>query len=298
MVVTGLVTLALAVLLPGTPRSMATDVATLQGRLADSHLRVERLQDARVETRSQLASLRAQESTTRAGVRKRMVTIYKTGGVRPLNQLASGRSMDDVANTADALHVVVDHDNSELERAEALVTRIHKVENSLDQVSRDLASAKRDVKSGEKAVAKAKAAAAAARRRMAEMARVKDSTLIPRAVAPETIASITAGDRDGKVATSNKPVSFSQTGVASVYHSSFTGQMTANGDRYDPGSMTAAHPSLPLGSWVLVNGPGGSALVRINDRGPFVGGRIIDLSTAAAGAVGINGLGTVTITMQ
>lgn len=298
MVVTGLVSLALAVLLPGTPSSMATDAATLQGRLADSHLRVERLQDALVETREQLATLREQEGTTRAGVRKRMVTMYKTGGVHPLNQLASGRSMDDVANTADALHVVVDHDNSELQRAEALVTRIDKVENSLDQTTRDLADARRDVKRDEKAVAKAKAAAAAARRRMAAMARVNDSPLIPRAVAPETIASITAGDHTGEAANSNTPVSFSQTGVASRYHSSFTGQMTANGDRYDPGAMTAAHPSLPLGSWVLVNGPRGSALVRINDRGPFVGGRIIDLSSAAAAAVGINGLGTVTITMQ
>jgi rare lipoprotein A len=62
--------------------------------------------------------------------------------------------------------------------------------------------------------------------------------------------------------------------------------------------MTAAHRTLPLGTWVHVKGPGGSAMVRINDRGPYIGGRIIDLSAAAAQAVGVQGLGTVTITVQ
>lgn len=296
-VVTGLVSLALAVLLPGTPTSLATDVATLQAQLADGHVRVEQLHDELAQHRSQLAELRREELATRAGVRARMVTIYKTGGVHPLSQLASGRSMDDVASAADTLGVVVDHDHAELQRAERLVTRIHRLENTIDQTRRQLTQAKRDVARSEREIAAARAREAAAKRRLAEMARVDDSPLIPRAVAPETITSIAAGSSDA-AATATPAASFSQTGIASVYHDSFAGQQTANGDRYDPGAMTAAHPSLPLGSWVLVTGPAGSALVRINDRGPFVGGRIIDLSRAAGNAVGVNGLGTVTITVQ
>lgn len=73
-------------------------------------------------------------------------------------------------------------------------------------------------------------------------------------------------------------------GLASFYHSSLAGNLTANGEIYRPGAMTAAHQWLPFGAKVRVTrrDTGRSVTVRINDRGPFVEGRIIDLSTAAA----------------
>lgn len=75
-----------------------------------------------------------------------------------------------------------------------------------------------------------------------------------------------------------------QTGVASWYGPGFHGRRTANGERFDQHALTAAHPSLPFGTRArvtsLVNDR--SVDVRINDRGPFVGGRIIDLSRGAA----------------
>ncbi|SDM21959.1 rare lipoprotein A [Nonomuraea maritima] len=66
------------------------------------------------------------------------------------------------------------------------------------------------------------------------------------------------------------------------------GQMTASGERFNPGAMTAAHRTLPMGSRVRVTNPatGASVTVRINDRGPFVGGRCFDLSEAAFAAIG------------
>ena len=77
----------------------------------------------------------------------------------------------------------------------------------------------------------------------------------------------------------------------------FAGRKTASGERFDPQAMTAAHRSLPFGAMVrVVNaGNGKSVTVRINDRGPFVKGRIIDLSLAAARAIGISGVGSVRI---
>lgn len=75
------------------------------------------------------------------------------------------------------------------------------------------------------------------------------------------------------------------------------GPLTANGERYNPSGMTAAHRTLPFGTRVRVTSPrtGRSVVVRINDRGPFIGGRIIDLSAGAARAIGLNktGIGTV-----
>ncbi|RZT29628.1 septal ring lytic transglycosylase RlpA family protein [Cupriavidus agavae] len=77
---------------------------------------------------------------------------------------------------------------------------------------------------------------------------------------------------------------FEQRGVASWYGKGFHGRKTANGERFDMRAMTAAHPSLPLDSWVLVRNLRNNkvAVVRINDRGPYHGNRILDLSYAAA----------------
>lgn len=77
---------------------------------------------------------------------------------------------------------------------------------------------------------------------------------------------------------------FEQRGTASWYGKGFHGRKTANGERFDMRAMTAAHPSLPLDSWVLVRNLRNNkvAVVRINDRGPYHGNRILDLSYAAA----------------
>lgn len=86
-------------------------------------------------------------------------------------------------------------------------------------------------------------------------------------------------------------------GEASYYGPGLYGGTTANGETLRPGTMTAAHPYYPLGSWVLVTNQrnGRSVSVRINDRGPYVGGRIIDLNQVVASRLGISGVGQVCI---
>jgi rare lipoprotein A len=78
------------------------------------------------------------------------------------------------------------------------------------------------------------------------------------------------------------------------------GPLTANGERYNPGGLTAAHRTLPFGTRVRVTSPntGRSVVVRINDRGPFIGGRIIDLSVGAARAIGLTSSGVGTVQME
>ncbi len=72
-------------------------------------------------------------------------------------------------------------------------------------------------------------------------------------------------------------------GMASYYGREFAGRRTANGERFDPSEYTAAHRTLPFGSRVRVTSASGkSVIVRINDRGRFHGGQVIDLSQAAA----------------
>jgi len=85
-----------------------------------------------------------------------------------------------------------------------------------------------------------------------------------------------------------------ETGVASWYGEPYHGRRAANGEIYDMEKLTAAHRTLAFGTWVRVGNlaNGKSVVVRITDRGPFVGGRIIDLSRAAARAIDMIGPGT------
>lgn len=78
-------------------------------------------------------------------------------------------------------------------------------------------------------------------------------------------------------------------GIASFYGKRFAGRLTANGERFNPAQLTAAHKTLPFGTKVLVTNPsnGKSVTVRINDRGPYAHGRSIDLSRAAAQEIGL-----------
>jgi rare lipoprotein A len=85
-----------------------------------------------------------------------------------------------------------------------------------------------------------------------------------------------------------------QTGLATWYGAALAGHKTASGERFDPRGMTAAHRTLPLGTWVVVRRPdtGQTVRVRINDRGPFGDDRrVIDLSRAAADALGVTAMG-------
>ena len=81
-----------------------------------------------------------------------------------------------------------------------------------------------------------------------------------------------------------------QEGMASVYSKDFDGKRTASGERYDSRALTAAHRTLPLGTQIRVTNldNGKSVRVRVNDRGPHVGGRIVDLSSSAAAALGFS----------
>ena len=85
-------------------------------------------------------------------------------------------------------------------------------------------------------------------------------------------------------------------GIASVY-STESGSGTASGEKLNPGALTAAHRSLPFGTKVRVTNKknGRSVVVTINDRGPFIKGRIIDLTPAAAKVLGFSGLTQVTL---
>lgn len=111
-----------------------------------------------------------------------------------------------------------------------------------------------------------------------------------------------ASQKSRKYASASRKASYSgsygggSSGIASYYSS---GTRTASGARFNPGGMTAAHRTLPFGTRVLVThaATGRSVTVTINDRGPFIKGRIIDLSRGAAQALGITGSGVARVSV-
>ncbi|MBP6241630.1 MAG: septal ring lytic transglycosylase RlpA family protein [Hydromonas sp.] len=93
---------------------------------------------------------------------------------------------------------------------------------------------------------------------------------------------------------------FASSGVASYYGPGFHGRRTANGETFNMHAMTAAHRTLPFGTLIKVTNlsNGKSTIVRVNDRGPYVGNRVIDLSVAAAKEIGSTHSGTARVNLE
>jgi rare lipoprotein A len=115
-------------------------------------------------------------------------------------------------------------------------------------------------------------------------------TVVP--VHPTAVSSTQKKTASGPVAAIKHLLAI---GKASWYGLEFQGHKTSSGERFDMNELTCAHRTLPLGSWLRVTNTRNnkSVVVRVNDRGPMVDGRIIDLSYAAAQAVGMDGLAKV-----
>lgn len=105
---------------------------------------------------------------------------------------------------------------------------------------------------------------------------------------------------DGKWYVPAHEPNYDEVGIASWYGPTFHGKDSASGEPFDENAMTAAHPTLPIPSLVRVTNldNGRTVVVRLNDRGPFVDDRIIDLSRAAAGALDMHGPGTARVRVQ
>ncbi len=97
-----------------------------------------------------------------------------------------------------------------------------------------------------------------------------------------------------------RPVTSRRKGMASWYGPGFHGRLTANGERYNQNGLTAAHKTLPFGTQVRVTNlnNGRSVTVRINDRGPFIRGRVIDLSKGAANVIGLVSSGVAPVQLE
>ncbi len=117
---------------------------------------------------------------------------------------------------------------------------------------------------------------------------------------PGTTDSRTTKLASKPAASKGKPAKRSQVGQASWYGKAFHGRPTASGEEYDMFQLTAAHRSLPLGTWVKVTNlrNGKWAVLKVNDRGPYVGDRILDVSYGAAQVLNFRGRGVEKVSIE
>jgi rare lipoprotein A len=114
--------------------------------------------------------------------------------------------------------------------------------------------------------------------------------------APQEVATVTPRKQRTRVAARSQSTSAAD-GTASFYRQ---GSRTASGEKFDPNELTAAHRTLPFGTRVRVTNvsTGRSVTVRVNDRGPFIDGRVIDVSHAAAESLGMTGKGVAKVKLD
>ena len=229
---------------------------------------------------------------------ERAVSAYKGSSVPELALLLSARDLGDVMDVTHALSKAAELDAAALDGFAAARSRAETAQRRVDERKQELLEAKArvDVLEGEmESVVEARRLVlgeltdeierleAEARRRAALAARPSQALLD--LLSP---AGPTAGIPDGFVGTG---VGFE--GVASWYGPGFEGQSTASGDVFDPDLFTAASRDLPFGTWLYVQHEGRGVVVLVNDRGPYIDDRVLDLSRAAAYSIGITGIGWV-----
>ena len=138
------------------------------------------------------------------------------------------------------------------------------------------------------------AQSAAVSDRRASRAVVQQS--VPQQSTPQRVATVTPRKQRTRTASSSRSLGSSD-GMASFYRH---GSRTASGEKFNPGELTAAHRTLPFGTKVRVTdvASGKSVTVRVNDRGPFINGRVIDVSHAAAESLGMTGKGVAKVKLD
>jgi peptidoglycan hydrolase CwlO-like protein len=212
-----------------------------------------------------------------------MFRIAQAASISARDDVSALRKLQIAQANAEAAQTRIDDRKQQLlvaqERVQAVGDRIHSTiaqrRSTLHELSSRIAELEQEARR------EARAAAAATSATSISPSDALTKLLAPAGPAPDVPSNFVATG-----------VSFQ--GVASWYGPGFEGRSTASGQIFDSSLFTCASKDLPLGTWLYVSHEGKGVVVLVNDRGPYVAGRVLDLSQAAAQAIGISGLGWVT----
>ena len=292
-------------------QSVADEVTLLERNLEDLHARRERLEDGIIESSSKIGALEstiAEVEDEVAAARDlyiaRAIEAYKGGttGMR-LEMMLAAESVSELLAVAEMNSVAVSVDQRRLEELEDARAEVEGVQDDLDRHKQEQMEVLAEVE----AISAEMAVTLDDRRALlAELAdeveELEKQVRRKEQLAPEPVVEPPSTVTPAATPTSDVPEGYVSTGVtfggvASWYGPGFAGNLTANGEIYDPMGLTAANKELPFNTLLFVKYNGRGVVVRINDRGPYAGDRIIDLSQGAAETVGMSGIGWVDATI-
>lgn len=299
----------------------ASRIAGLQKRIADlddtskavaTHLEVTQIQLASL--RVALQNAQAAYDQQRTAFDQRLVAIYKNGSDFKITLLTGARDLNDFIVRMRWLATIVDADRRTLislqeqkmtvAQAKARMEQIESEQSQLLVLQRSQLAEKRARLRVEKRLltrisAKIKAWLAAQRRRLALADAARRRNNKPLGAEIRSVWATVDGYPDQRFLTAYdnpiayKAVGVKQDGISSWYGNEFHGRPTSSGETFNENDFTAAHRTLPFGTYLAVRYEGRGIIVRITDRGPFISGRILDLSKRAARELGIDGIGFV-----
>ncbi|MDQ4064703.1 MAG: septal ring lytic transglycosylase RlpA family protein, partial [Actinomycetota bacterium] len=295
-------------------QTIADEVSALEHRRARLEARSNRLEREVTEATAELGTLeleihRATAAVTEAHERyvARAVEAYKSGPTTRLALLLSARSLGELISLTEATYVLGASESDAL--AELLDARdsLEATQDRVDARKQTLLAIQEEART----LANEVADTVASRRVVLRKLTNEIQALERQARAAAEVAAAAQGVATGAAflrllepagPAPDIPAGFASTGVsfegvASWYGPGFEGNLTASGDVFDSSLYTVASKELPLRSWLYVEHEGRGVVVYVNDRGPYVGDRILDLSHAAAQAIGITGLGWVKATI-
>ena len=227
---------------------------------------------------------------------ERALRLYTSGPTQQLEMLMAAQTLPQVLTVQEVAERSADQDELALARLEEAQAKAEELQRSVDERKQKLLAASATAA----AIADNVASTLSARRTNLQALNLRIEELEAEARRQAALAQ-RPGEALLKLLTPAGPapeipddfvgtgVTFE--GVASWYGPGFEGNSTASGDVFDSSLYTAASKELPLGSWLFVKHGSKGVVVLVNDRGPYVDGRILDLSQAAAESIGITGLG-------
>lgn len=282
------------------------ELGMIDSKLANSevYLNQRRIELAEATDRVRIAEDRYHQ--TLMTYEGRISAIYKLGDLNFYEVALGSEDFSDALSRIAYLGKVSENDERLVKRVKAEADMVREARELVDEIKQDQAEDTNSLKSRKLELENQLAAGKSeVDRQMVDLtqARSREQEEELRRLAEESAsidaASIYTGVMGPSVVVSNEPPAglepsgISISGMASWYGPGFQGNTTANGEIYNMYSYTAAHKSLPFNTWLKVTHNGRSVFVRINDRGPYIAGRIIDLSYSSAQAIGITGVGFV-----
>lgn len=295
-------------------QAIADEVSTLEHQRATLLDKADRLEARVTRVTAEIGLLETEIHDANAAVAAarriyidRAVEAYKTGSVTRLALLLSADSLGELMTMAEATLSAGEIESEVVAELEAARTVVEDAQARLDQRKQSLLSAQNAalVLTGQ-----ISDTLAARRSRLADMteqiaeleAQAREQALVASAAQNVDVGEELLKILQPSGPSQGIPDGFASTGVtfegvASWYGPGFEGNPTASGQIFDSRLYTAASKELPLGTWLYVAHQGRGVVVLVNDRGPYVDDRILDLSHAAAQAIGITGLGWVKATI-